>query len=295
MPIHSSLFTAAAILLGTALPAAAVPFAGLVSGGTQLAGFDSASPGITTRTLNVTGLRTGETLSAIDTRPATGELYGVGSRQVGIPCSLYTINTTTGAASFIAAISDPINASDIAFNPVVDAIRIVSLDDRNVRVNPVTGVAAVDTPLAYAAGDVNAGANPFIGGIAYTNQDQAPAAATQLFGVDLVQRSLVLINPPNSGALTTVGALGIQTASFAGFDIVGPSTGFLSTGILPGVTGFYSVDLRSGAATLIGTNATTFSDIAQAQIGTPVPEPASMIILSLGLIGFFATRRCLTA
>src|SRR5262245_17715143 len=44
-------------------------------------------------TTAITGLQTGETLLGIDFRPATGELYGVGSTN-----RIYVINKMTGAA-----------------------------------------------------------------------------------------------------------------------------------------------------------------------------------------------------
>src|SRR4030095_8655195 len=49
-------------------------------------------------TLNVTGLQSGETLMAIDFRPATGQLYGLGSAS-----RIYTINLTSGLATAIGA------------------------------------------------------------------------------------------------------------------------------------------------------------------------------------------------
>src|SRR6478736_824294 len=78
-----------------------------------------------TSTTAVTGLQTGETLLAIDFRPATGQLYGLGSTS-----RLYTINTSTGAATavaataFVPALSGTIAGFD--FNPTVDRIRVVT-------------------------------------------------------------------------------------------------------------------------------------------------------------------------
>jgi hypothetical protein len=188
--------------------------------------------------------------------------------------------------------SVPVNGSvdGISFDPVTDQLRIIvrpssggNPPTQNFLANPVSGATVIEGPLVYTAGDPNAGATPIAAPIAYTNQDQ-------LYGIDLARRLLFRVDQPSTGMASTVGPLGIQlTSSFGGFDIVGASDAFMTTlGI-----DFYSVDLSTGAATLIGTTVNQIRDIAQVQIGPvqSVPEPTSMSLLGLSLAGMFALRR----
>ena len=140
--------------------------------------------------------------------------------------------------------------SGISFNPQADRLRLVSADGQNLRVNVVLGATAVDTPLAYAPSDRNAGKRPRIAGAAYTNA-VPDAPTTKLFDIDAAQDVLVLQDPPNDGVLATVGTLDADFAPICGFTIVTDASGvdraYAATG-----GKLYTVDLATGHATPIG-------------------------------------------
>src|SRR5205085_361112 len=146
----------------------------------------------------------------------------------------------------------------IDFNPTVDRIRLVSDTGQNLRLNPDTGaVAGTDSALSFATGDPNEGQTPHISGAAYTN-NFAGATTTTLYDIDYGLDRLVIQNPPNNGTLNTVGALGVNTGKLVGFDIAGNATAFASlTGTDDSGSRLYTIDLTTGAATLLGDINTT--------------------------------------
>ena len=147
----------------------------------------------------------------------------------------------------------------VDFNPVADALRIVSDSEQNLRV-PFTGGqagnAANDSALQYAAGDPGAGSNPAVAGAGYTNSFPS-ASETTLFDIDTARDALVRQSPPNDGTLTTVGALGVDADAQAGFDV--SPQGNAAYAVLRPVgaerASLYRVDLTTGRANTVSERA----------------------------------------
>ena len=240
----------------------------------SLISFDSNSPSLITSTHLITGLVGGDTLIAIDLRPATGVLYGLGSAS-----RLYTINPATGAATVIGsagAFTLSGTSFGFDFNPVPDRIRVVSDADQNLRLNPNDGtLTSTDSTLNYAVGDTNFGQNPTEVGVAYSN-NVAGAVTTTLYGIDSNLDTLVIQNPPNDGTLNTVGPLGVDTSAVVGFDISGVTGIAYASFVVGNVARFYTINLATGAATQVGTigaGTTAMRDITAGQQGIPTPTP----------------------
>ncbi|MBV7530486.1 DUF4394 domain-containing protein [Chitinophaga sp. sic0106] len=207
----------------------------------MLLNVNAKNPAVVISQTAITGLQAGETLLGIDFRPATGQLYGIGSSS-----RIYVLNTQSGAAraigttAFTPAISG--TAIGVDFNPTVDRIRMVTSTGQNLRLNPETGgIAATDANL-------NGVTSPNVTAAAYT-MNRAGAATTVLFVIDVTTDKLYKQDPPNDGKLVEVGSLGIDIEQAGDFDINPDGTVAIAALKTGGKTNLYSINTTTGKAT----------------------------------------------
>ncbi|RYG37658.1 DUF4394 domain-containing protein [bacterium] len=212
-----------------------------------LVSFDPITPENVSLVGPVTGLGIGESVVGMDMRPATNQLYALGS--LG---NLYTVDKSSGFATLVGALTVPLNGTSFGFdfNPTVDRIRITSNTGQNLRVVPTTAVVAfTDGTLAYRADDVNAAATPDIVASAYTNSygPTAPTSTT-LYDFDRTLGTLVRQVPPNAGVLKTGGSLGI-TSTVTDADVLSRAGANRLFVVAQGLTQteFYAVRVDNGS------------------------------------------------
>lgn len=245
---------------------------------------DSAAPGVILSGSAISGMQSNETVRGLDFRPATGQLYALGSFS-----NLYTINIMTGAATPVAGVpfSPALNGSSFGFdfNPTIDRIRVVSDANQNLVLNPITGaVQLAATDLFYPAGDPNAGVDPNVVGSAYDN-NFAGATTSQLYGID-TGLDIVVRQANNTGVLTTVGPLGANITNLVGFDISSSGAAFAaSQEVSQSISMLWSINLATGAAAPLGQigGGTMISAIAV------IPAPGAFA--PLAAMGIVAIRR----
>jgi hypothetical protein len=197
----------------------------------NLLSFSADNPRSIATSRPITGLPPMVTLRGIDFRPATGELYGVGSDSVVYRVSPVTAKAVAEGPVFSPGVRGRFFGVD--FNPTVDRIRLTSDANQNLRLNPDTG------GLAGADADLNPN-DPTVVGSAYTNSSfsATPPTATTLFALDALDDAIYIQNPPNNGTLTQPVQLDINVRGDSGFDIAGQNNvGYVAT----------ASDRRSGA------------------------------------------------
>jgi hypothetical protein len=287
--------------------------------GTDLTSVNLANPATSQTRVAITGVAAGQTLVGLDFRPATGQLYALGyDAAVGAPTAnarLYVLDQTTAVATAVgAAMRLELGGSSeriaFDFNPTVDRIRVISTNDANYRLHPTTGAVTIDGTIAFAAGDQNAGQNPFVGAAGYTNSFIG-AATTTLYTIDEQRSQLLIQNPPNNGTQNTVVninpvALGNSTpinAPGASTDLdifnfgVNDQQAYLNVNQVQGgnfVSFLYRLNLVDGSTTLAGAvngAGVGITDIA-VRIDRTAPAPSGQLLYAVStnnnLLSFYS-------
>jgi len=259
--------------------------------------FSASAPATISSSVTIVGITPGQTIEGLDFRPNTGELYAFGYSSAITSYQLYKINLTTGLATAInTATTLALGNGPIGFdfNPTVDRIRVVSANGANFRLHPVTGlIAATDGNLAYAAGDPNVSATPKIVTAAYVNS-YIGAATTALYNYDNALNIITLQNPPNNGSLTTVGASGVITSTatpvldmdifYDNVSSINKAYLVANTSTAATVDNFYTVNLLTGATTLVGAIGAT-NPVSNIAVFIDRTMPALIGQLAYGLSG----------
>ncbi|MDP3294688.1 MAG: DUF4394 domain-containing protein [Nevskia sp.] len=253
--------------------------------------FNRGSPAKLCTSGTVSGLPDGTDLLGIDTRPVTGGIVGLGSDN-----KLYSLSNTGVTGELCPLATDPADTTlpysvlpvgaryGVGFNPVPDRLRVIADTGLNLRINPNLNTAGqclvtTDTVISGATS---------VSGAAYTNTVPA-AVATTLYAIDSGADTLLRIgnNPangiagdpgnPNSGVATSIGALGAgDVGNVDAFLIDGRNNAALLATSAAGAaaSNFYTVNLGTGAATLVGA--------VGGGLGTPASAPLRGLALTVG-------------
>ncbi len=239
--------------------------------------FGRAPSATLTSSQPITGLAAGESLLGIDTRPKNSLIYALSDQ-----ANLYTLDPSTGIVTRLGALkastTAPTNAASatnpacpaataapaytalvgtefgIDVNPAVDRLRVVSNTGQNLRINMDTQEVTADCNISAASG------MPKPSAVGYTNSVVGmtdPATATALFYIDTDTDMLYNVDPgtatpannANTGVIKAVGPLGVNVTAVNGFDIAGTTPYAVFT--VGTTTGFYRIDLTTGAATAV--------------------------------------------
>ena len=217
----------------------------------------------------VSGLQSTDTaVVGIDFRVQDGKLYGVGNGG-----GVYTIDPKTAAATFVNALTVPLDgtAFGVDFNPAADRLRIISDTGQNLAHNVNDGgVTAANATLTYTAPPATPVPALGVTAAAYTNNDlNQPDTGTTLFDLDTMQDQVAIQSPPGTGILVATGKLGVDADAAAGFDIYSLLSKGVTVANFPfatlganGTYRFYAINLTTGQALSLGRLDKAVVDIA---------------------------------
>lgn len=261
----------------------------------QLISYDKTQPGVIRTSATISGLMMGDSIIGIDIRPRNGQLYAITRAAMGVG-RLYTINTRTGAATFVATLAPaatptmngPYVALDttattfaVDFNPAADALRVISDTGQNLRifVADATGRTAGETFLDGNVSDTTAD----ISGAAYTNSFDG-TTETRLLNIDTFGNNLTFQNPPNNGTQVIAAPLGVDPSGPVAFDIDARNNRGFAIMTVGGVTGLYTIAIPDSTATLPAAAAASLVgalNIPNPVVGMVLIQPAAPQAIAL--------------
>jgi hypothetical protein len=220
-------------------------------GSSDMIRFNTRTPDLIhtrTPTANLAGL----SLVALDFRPSTGQLYGLG---LGASTGRLIVREPSSVVS-IAGPAFTISGSDIGmdFDPGHDRIQLVSEADMNLSINPDTAAATTNSSISPGSATIVA--------IGYTNNLPGVAPFTSaVYGIDSNLDMLVLLTGGGLGAPNSVVAIGplsqngvnLNTTGAAGLDIQGYTDTAFATLTQGTASALYTVDTDDGNIRKVGT------------------------------------------
>jgi hypothetical protein len=252
-------------------------FAGLTSNG-YITLFRSDSPGNIQGAVPVSGLQSGETLVGLAGLTATGRLYTLGSSN-----RVYVVNPITGVATALSntPFSPPLNGQTFGFaiDPTTLQARTISNTGQDLRISVVNGqVAGVDSIFTYAPGDPGQDTTPNLAALAFSQPPSGSGASASLYAIDTA-RHVLTSSATNQATIRTIGPLGVDAVEQAALDITPRGVAYAALRPAAGENPrLYTIDLSTGAATPVSTDANRATIAYRATSNSPTNAPVIAMV-----------------